>query len=259
MQSKFWSSIAVFAVTFISVLLLREYTYHQLWVQGITDYQIHTAVGIFANVLIVVISYLLIKNNELFTISGLKNTKTEKWYLLLFPLIYLVSLNLLIADDPSTDMLFVNITLFVVYCLSIGFAEELSIRGFLQSHFIKHFGKSKKGILLSVLAASLFFGVIHLIKFDSGLYGEFAQLFYATFIGLMFGILLVVTKRIYPLIIVHALIDFFADFGEVGLPVLQKAADPSSLENAILIVLLTSPCLIYALVLMARYKYVEVK
>ncbi len=86
-----------------------------------------------------------------------------------------------------------------------------------------------------------------------------AQLLYATFIGLMFGILLLVTKKIYPLIIVHALVDFSADFGEAGMPVLQKVVDTASLENAILIVLLTSPCLIYALVLMARYKYIEVK
>ncbi|GAA6152884.1 CPBP family intramembrane glutamic endopeptidase [Pseudoteredinibacter isoporae] len=255
MQSKFWGPIGIFTVTFISVLLLREYSYHQLFAQGITDYSIHTSIGIMANILIVAISYWLIKANDLFAIAGLKGKKTEKWYLLLFPLVYLVSLNLLIADEPSADTLFSQTALFIVYCLSIGFAEELSIRGFLQSYFVKYFGGSKKGVLMSILLASLFFGVVHLIKFDSGLYGEIAQLFYASFIGLMFGILLIVCKRIYPLIIVHALIDFFADIGEVGLPVQQTVADPVSMENALLIVILTLPCLIYALILMYRYRY----
>lgn len=259
MQSKFWNPLFVFGVTFISVLLLREYAYHQLLVEGITEYQIHTGVGILANILIVAISYSLIRKSELLTISGMRGVKTEKWYLLIFPLVYLAGLNLLIADDPTTGLLLSNLIVFVVYCLSIGFAEELSIRGFLQSLFIKHFGSSKKGVILSVLAASVFFGVIHLIKFDSGLYGELAQLFYATFIGLMFGILLVVTKRIYPLIIVHALIDFVADFAEIGLPIQEKVANPTSLENAVLIVLLTSPCLIYAIVLMFKYKHANTK
>lgn len=257
MQPRFWSQLSLFAVTFIAILMLREFSTHLLLQNGIHDYQIHTAVSIAANILLVLISIVLINQNGLRDIAGLGKVKTEKWYLLLFPLIYLVGLNLLISDDPSSEATTVTIGIFLIYCLSIGFAEELTIRGFLQSFLIKHFGNTKKGILSAVILASLFFGLVHLIKFDSGLYGEIAQLAFASFIGLMFGIVLVLTKRIYPLIIIHAIIDLFADLDEVGMPIQEKVAEAGSLENALLIILLTSPCLIYALVLMVRYKQEE--
>ncbi|WP_299772601.1 CPBP family intramembrane glutamic endopeptidase [uncultured Pseudoteredinibacter sp.] len=257
MQPRFWSQLSLFAVTFIAILMLREFSTHLLLQNGIHDYQIHTAVDIAANVLLVLISIILINQNGLRSIAGLGNVKTEKWYLLLFPLFYLVGLNLLITDAPSSQATMASIAIFLVNCLSIGFAEELTIRGFLQSFLIKHFGKTKKGVLSAVVLASVFFGLVHLIKFDNGLYGEMAQLAFASFIGLMFGIVLVLTKRIYPLIIIHAVVDLFADLGEVGMPIQEKLNEAGSLENALLIILLTSPCLIYALVLMVRYKQEE--
>ena len=52
--------------------------------------------------------------------------------------------------------------------------------------------------------------------FDKGLFGEIAQVGYALFIGLAFGATLYLTKRIYPLILVHAFIDFFSKIEAVG-------------------------------------------
>jgi membrane protease YdiL (CAAX protease family) len=122
---------------------------------------------------------------------------------------------------------------------------------------IKRFGKTKRNIILSVFASALFFGFIHLIKFDKGIYGELSQVFFATFIGVMFGFLLVITKRIYPLIIIHAIIDFVAKLDATGVPIKQKIAEPTSVENAILTTLLVLPCLIYGIFLMKKYRLIE--
>jgi hypothetical protein len=237
--------------------MVREYFSHQLIEKGIDSYQTHTFLSIGANLILILLSYFLIKKNGLIKIAGLKGTKLEKVYLLIFPLVFLVLLNVFLMDNINTDILIPNILVLLIYSISIGFAEELSIRGFLQSHLIHHFGKTKKNIILSVFASALFFGAIHLMNFDKGIYGELSQVCFATFIGVMFGFLLVITKRIYPLIIIHAIIDFVAKLDSTGIPIKEKISESMSVENSVFIVLLALPCLIYGIFLMKKYKLTE--
>jgi|TARA_B110000908_G_scaffold155109_1_gene193003 hypothetical protein len=237
--------------------MVREYFSHQLIEKGIDSYQTHTFLSIGANLILILLSYFLIKKNGLIKIAGLKGTKLEKVYLLIFPLVFLVLLNVFLMDNINTDILIPNILVLLIYSISIGFAEELSIRGFLQSHLIHHFGKTKKNIILSVFASALFFGAIHLMNFDKGIYGELSQVCFATFIGVMFGFLLVITKRIYPLIIIHAIIDFVAKLDSTGIPIKEKINQSMSVENSVFIVLLALPCLIYGIFLMKKYKLTE--
>ena len=84
-----------------------------------------------------------------------------------------------------------------------------------------------------------------------------SQVFFATFIGVMFGFLLVITKKIYPLIVIHTIIDFAAKLDLTGLPIKEKISASMSIENAILITLLASPCLLYGIFLMKKYELIE--
>jgi hypothetical protein len=252
----FWNQLTLFIVGLLLLLVVREYFSLQLIKNGIESYRIHTLVGISANILLIGISYFFIKKNGLLHIAGLKGTKLKKWHLLIFPLIYVAGLNVLTMDDVNTDVLLPNILILLLYSLSVGISEELSIRGFLQSHVIHYFGKTEKNIRLSVFAAALFFGIIHLINFDKGIYGEVSQVLFATFIGVLFGFLLVVTKRIYPLIIVHAIIDFVADLDSAGIPIKEKISMATSIDNAFYIVVLALPCLLYGIYLMKKHPLV---
>lgn len=255
-KNKFWSQLAIFVIALLTILTVREYFSHQLIEKGIDSYQTHTFLNIGANLILILLSYFLIKKNGLIKIAGLKGTK-QKVYLLIFPLVFLVLINIFLMDDINTDILIPNILVLLIYSISIGFAEELSIRGFLQSHLIHHFGKTKNNIILSVFASALFFGTIHLMNFDKGIYGELSQVCFATFIGVMFGFLLVITKRIYPLIIIHAIIDFVAKLDSTGIPIKEKISQSVSVENSVFIVLLALPCLIYGIFLMKKYKLTE--
>ncbi|QKX06800.1 CPBP family intramembrane metalloprotease [Aquimarina sp. TRL1] len=257
MKSTFWNQLALFTGSLLLILVVREYLLDGFLQKGDNSYQSHTIVRTIANLMLILISYILIKKNDLLEAAGIKGTTLRKWYLLLFPLIYLVVLNLLIMDAINPDLLLSNIVIFTIYSLSIGIAEEISIRGFLQSHLIHRLGNTKKNIVLSIIIASLFFGIIHLIDFEKGIYGEFAQVCYAACIGIMFGVLLVITKRIYPLMIVHAIIDFVGDSDAVGLPIKEVISEPTSIENAILIVLLILPCLIYGIILMKKHPLIK--
>lgn len=255
LKSKFWNQLLLFVIVLLIVLIGKEYFIKLLIQKEIVSYQIHTLLYIGSNLLIVLVSILLIQKNELSEIAGIKNTKLKKKYFLIFPVVYLVLLNVLLMDEINREFLVPNIILFVIYSLSIGFAEELSIRGFLQSHLIKHFGSTKKGIIMSVLISSLFFGLLHTIKFDKGIYGELSQVGYATFIGIMFGMLLVITRRIYPLIIIHAIVDFVGDFDTIGVSMKNTTINSISFENAILITLLVLPCLLYGIFMMKKYQF----
>jgi membrane protease YdiL (CAAX protease family) len=256
-KQQFGNQLIIFIIALLLILFAREYFSYQLIENEIESYQTHMTLGIGANIILILVSYFFIKKNGLFKIAGLKETKLRKWYLLIFPLVYLVLLNAITMDDINRNILISNILILLIYSISIGFAEELSIRGFLQSHLINRFGKTKKNVILSVFASALFFGFIHLIKFDKGIYGELSQIGFATFIGVMFGFLLVITKRIYPLIIVHTIIDFVAKLDSTGLPIKAKISESMSVENAIFIVLLASPCLFYGIFIMKKNRLIK--
>ncbi|GAA0723092.1 hypothetical protein GCM10009430_26200 [Aquimarina litoralis] len=255
LKSKFWNQLILFVIVLLATLMGKQYIIKLLMQKEIVSYEIHTLLNIGSNLLIVLVSILLIRKNELSEIAGIKNTKLKKKYFLIFPVVYLVLLNVLLMDEINRELLVLNIILFVIYSLSIGFAEEFSIRGFLQSHLIKHFGSKKKGIIMSVLISSLFFGLLHTIKFDKGIYGELSQVGYATFIGIMFGMLLVMTRRIYPLIIIHAIVDFVGDFDTIGVSMKNRTINSVSFEDAILITLLVLPCLLYGIFMMKKYQF----
>jgi len=253
--SQFWKPLLLFIVIFLAIIILREYGEKLLLKNDITSFKAHTLLKLGANIILTFISSLFIKKNALLELAGLGKSKLKKVGLLVFPLLFLVLLNLLLMNDLSDENLMIsNLLLFTIYCVSIGFSEELGLRGFLQSHLINHIGQTKKGVILSVFLAALFFGVAHFLSFDKGLYGEISQAAFATFIGVMFGVLLLITKRIYPLIIIHAVIDFAAKLDAVGVPIEEKITEPMSIENSILVTLLVLPCLIYGIILMVKYK-----
>lgn len=241
--------VLIFVGFLILVLLSRQAQMDFLLEKEITSYTSHTLLSTAVNVLIVIVSILFIRKHELHYLAGIGKSKLTRPLLLLFPL-YIVLLNLVMLDEVPTENLALNLCVLIVYCLSIGISEELSLRGFLQSYLIKCFGNSKKSMVLSVIAAALVFGVIHLIKFDKGAYGEIAQVFYATFIGVMFGMLLLVTKRLAPLIIIHAIIDFVAKLDTMGVPKsIEGPVEPSSAMNALLTALIILPCFVYGMVI----------
>ena len=194
----------------------------------------------------------MIRKNGIEKLAGLKETKLKRWYLLLFPLLYLMLLNLLLNGQMGQPTI-VNLGLALIYFISVGFAEELSVRGFMQSYLISRLGNSRKSVFLSVIVSALFFGFVHLLKFDKGLYGELSQVLYATFIGTMFGAVLLATRKIYPLVIIHAIVDVVGNIDRIGLP-LKEVKETWNIESALIVTVLTLPGLIYAILIFRKYR-----
>ncbi|MBX2846117.1 MAG: CPBP family intramembrane metalloprotease [Saprospiraceae bacterium] len=253
MNASFWKPLIVFVFGITTIVVIKQVLAQQLIRNGINGYETHTLIGLAANLLLIGLSIFLIRKNNLFELAGLRSPLLKKWTLFIFPVAYLGLLNLLLMDDIVQQPSLLNLALFSVYCLSIGFAEELSLRGFMQSYLIKHWGRTKRQVMLSIGLTALFFGVLHFIKFDQGLYGEMAQVVYASFIGIMFGALLVITRRIYPLIVIHAIVDFIGDYDAIGLPIPGHLGETTSPSDALLITLLVLPCFLYGAFLMKRH------
>lgn len=253
MKQKTWKPALSFVALLITILVIRTFCKEWLIDRDILDYKTHLLLGIITNIILTFISLYYIKKHHLLMCSGIKKQPLKKPLLLLFPLIYLVAMNLVFSDMEQAQITVANLSMLLLYTISIGIAEELSIRGFLQTYVLKHFGHKKKHTVMIVLGVAFLFGVLHLIKFDKGFYGEVSQVLFATFIGALFGVLLLITKRIYPLIIIHAAIDFAAKIDTVGIPVAATQSEGTSLANAMLITLLVLPCFLVALFLMRKY------
>lgn len=182
---------------------------------------------------------------------GLTRTSSLRFDLLTLPLFYGVLINLLSFEfEGSLEIKYV-ISLFA-YTISVGLIEELSLRVLIQNYLIDYFGQHKKGVIKAIVTMSFLFAALHLLKFDKGLWGEFAQFFYAFFIAMAFGSVLFITKRIYPLIIIHGLIDFSSGIDKLG--VLNDQSVQENLTNSLFIILLLSPYLLYSFYLFKQFK-----
>jgi len=258
MRKPSYRPILVFILILILILIGRQLITGFLVTQGIVSYTTHTLISTAVNILLGLIALYFIKIHALNSLAGTSFGKIEKRVWLLFPLVYLPLLNLLFMDPVASTNPWIELTLLIVYCLSIGFSEELSIRGFVQSYWITHFGNDKRTITIAVFGSALIFGLLHLIRFDKGLYGELSQVLFATFIGVMFGFLLLLTKRVYPLIGIHALIDFVAKLDTAGIPKTLENTSPTSFTNSIITTIVVLPCFFYACFLIRKIDFKEI-
>ena len=99
----------------------------------------------------------------------------------------------------------------LLFALLIGIEEEFLCRGLIQNEFIERFGKSRKGVLKSILCASLLFGAMHIgnvLTTEQGLIETLGQVIQAAGIGFLFGCIYYRTKNIWTMVFIHGYWDF---------------------------------------------------
>lgn len=253
MKNKYILKQITLFTFFITILLItNNLVKDYLLSNNITSYNTYLFTRIISNILLATVSFIVAKKLNLFKLGGLSKGKPKKPWLIIFPLIFLASLNGLFLDSIPNFSIY-NLLMLAIYCISIGISEELSLRSVILPLFSKYFGDNKKAQIKAVFITALLFGLLHLIKFDKGIYGEVSQVFFASFIGVMFGAILLAMKRIYPLIILHAIVDFVAKLDSVGKPIKEVITNPMDLESAVLSILLTVPCLIYGIYVLKKH------
>ncbi|MBI5950285.1 MAG: CPBP family intramembrane metalloprotease [Chloroflexi bacterium] len=172
------------------------------------------------------------------------------WPLLLFTLI---NMDEGVVIDTSKPML---IVLHLLTALSTGWVEELLCRGVVTVTFLQKWGRSKKGIYFAVLASSLLFGLAHLANFIQGrkpLLNNVTQIIFSLFFGVIFAACMLRNRSIWPMMILHAAVDWAGTLREVavggGLRTVPPAMSPT---NALISILITLPLFLYGLFLLRK-------
>lgn len=145
------------------------------------------------------------------------------WLLLPLPLAYAVAAAAL-AIVGRLDVIAlgqVPAGVVIAFIAAAAFLEDLAFRGLILHGFVRAWGHRRDGRALSVLAAALFFGGMHLLDGLSGrpMLNVLMQSGQAVVLGLWFGALVLRTGSQYPAVVFHVLFNLagYQLFGRQGL------------------------------------------
>lgn len=253
-QSPFVITLAILAVIALIMLMPTEAMFNKIFID---DFTLEWVDRILKMGLIFFIGFRFIKMLKIQTLAGLsRHLHWRFWYLNLIPA-YLIIIALLglSAQDLST-IAPTNLILLLLGCLMVGFAEEYMFRGLLQPLFLKKYGSRKNGIFISILLTSVFFGVFHLLNLfkNENVEQVLIQVVFAMFIGFFFGVLVLKTNKLIPVVITHGLINFF--FSLAFLPGLKTVQDDVVDTLSFAPIILTLPLFIIGLLI---YKKLDKK
>jgi len=174
---------------------------------------------IILNVIVIVLTIILIKKKGLWIISGLSPLIIKSPYLYIILLFYLFiftggfsSIKLI----PTHQLSSLLVLVFLIKSITVGVLEEVVFRGLIQGSMIKDFETKRKGIVVSGVLSSIIFGIAHIINIGENYInfnGVIRQVFAATCLGTLFGVVLLRTRNIYPIIFIHSAISFFSLLG----------------------------------------------
>lgn len=229
-----------------------------------TTYLMGTAIRILGSLLCLI---LIIKTGVIKQISIRIHSK----HLIISWMFYLYIMFNIETGNLTKDQLWLAL-LMVISCIFVGLFEEILFRGTILPILLSKWGNSRKQIYGCVIISSTLFGLFHLTNLLKGVspITVFAQVFYATIIGIAFAaIYLRTNNNLLWCIILHALYDMANEIGDV-MAVGSKASD-GAVESAtsavakasielvpfLLEQLLFIPLLLYALFLLRKVSKVD--
>jgi hypothetical protein len=138
----------------------------------------------------------------------------SKSLLIIIPAL-LISINnfpfipLLTGNAEITKPLY-TIVVFAITCISVGLFEELVFRGLILFFLLQKLPKNREGLLLSIIISSALFGFMHLFNiFDGANVGAtLLQVMYSFAMGLMWAVILLKTKNIWLVVMLHSIYNF---------------------------------------------------
>ncbi len=104
----------------------------------------------------------------------------------------------------------VEIVLYALLCICVGFFEEMAFRGCIFSMLLQRRGKRQIDVFVSIVLSSVIFGVVHLVNVFGGanIGAVVLQVGYSFLIGGMCSVILVKTKNIWYCVVLHAVYNF---------------------------------------------------
>ena len=101
-----------------------------------------------------------------------------------------------------------EIAVFLIMLVLVGIAEESVCRGIITDILLKRFGKTRGGIILTVVLSAVIFGCSHIINiFRQSPEETIIQMVATSLSGILLGAIYVKHKNIYSLMILHSVFD----------------------------------------------------
>ena len=143
------------------------------------------------------------------------------------------------SGDCKLDWGSEGILLYALFCISVGFFEEMAFRGCVLMFLLKKRTKTKGGIFMAIFLSSVAFGLIHLVNlFTSSPIAVLLQIGYSALIGALCSLVLLMTKNIWICVLLHSVYNFAGGVvPEFGSGVIWTA--PEITLTAVLAVLVT--------------------
>lgn len=173
--------------------------------------------GIIEQVLVGLLLVGLIVILGLFKQAGFTSPRRWKAVWLVWPLlaIALVNVSSLFDGSMAIDTSHPGrIILYVCLVLSVGFFEETLGRGLILTVLMQKWGGTRKGIYAAVFVSSAIFGIAHIFNLIFGritLLACVTQIIYGFFFGVIFAACFLRNNSIWPVLIMHAAVDFGGD------------------------------------------------
>jgi membrane protease YdiL (CAAX protease family) len=211
----------------------------------------HTLTGI---ILVGLLVKLGIFKNARFTPPNQWKALWLAWPLVVITLLNLSSLiDGSLVVDTSRPVL---IILYTFLALSIGFCEEVMGRGVVLSVMLRKWGDTRRGIYLAVLVSSALFGAAHIFNIVTGrlpLLANLTQIIYGFFFGVVFAACVLRNNAIWPMMIMHAAIDFAGGLRHIAVGGgSQTDVANSTMTNAVIALIVTLPLFLYGLFILRK-------
>lgn len=171
-----------------------------------------TSFGVITELVLTLLLVVLVSRMKWWRAIGYRKATRPSMLLLFLPALVLPIGNLTFGMAVSALPALLN---FALLAAASGFVEETVFRGLMLRAFLP------RGRWQAVLISTAFFGFTHIINVFAGYEPLYAviQVGYALAIGFGFGAMAVKGRLLWPLVIAHALGNFFAfiNSGEIGL------------------------------------------
>jgi len=220
-------AVALIAGTITFMLKLPEYTLY-----GITM------------VILTIISAVILWKLDWWRMIGFQRFKKKYIPLLIIPVIPLIY-NLL--DTYNSIPLGFYIYYFFM-CAMVGFVEESMYRGLMLQALLK------KGVWKAVIISSLLFSLSHFMNALTGwnLYHVLLQLTYSFALGFGWSAFALRTRTIWPLMLIHFLIDFISFIKSENIIKYLQSSQPD-MNDIIYSIILSTVFIIYGIVVTKSY------
>lgn len=237
---SFWKDLAqnhavIFAIFFLLINIVIGFL--KLWPSGVVNMVVRmnlsTATNIAAGLLFLFFAYKTdtVKDIGLFSIKGIL-----KGLLLGLPTVSIwiyyalgyASIWHLRKVPKGTEILFA-----LLFLLSVGFNEEISMRGVLLPVLLKSWKDTKIGVVPAVLLSSVSFGILHYFQWHENSFQAALHVLHTTLMGMFLATVFLLSRNVWSAVIVHALYDS-VEFMRYFVFYFQSSMNPVKEVNRIL-------------------------